>query len=142
MKNILRHFPKQLLRKEELKPTIHPKIKNFTTEKQFNESKGNAQLVDQKTGAVLKERREIYTTEKEFHKSEGNAVLVDEKTGIILQFKGELHTIEGWKPFSEEELLDFLSGAAISSDAAGSEKPTILTLFLLSFKTEETQCVG
>ena len=111
MKNILRHFPKQLLRKEELKPTIHPKIKNFTTEKQFNESKGNAQLVDQ-------------------------------KTGIVLQFKGELHTIEGWKPFSEEELLDFLSGAAIISDAAGSEKTTILTLFLSSFKTEETQCVG
>ena len=97
--------------------------------------------MDQKTGAVLKERREIYTTEKEFHKSEGN-VLVDEKTGIVLQFKGELHTIEGWKPFSEEELLDFLSGAAIISDAAGSEKTTILTLFLSSFKTEETQCVG
>jgi len=37
--------------------------------KKINESKGNAQLVDRKTEAVLKERREIYTAEDKFHKS-------------------------------------------------------------------------
>jgi predicted NACHT family NTPase len=101
--------------------------------KKFNESKGNAQL---------KERREIYTAEDKFHNSDGNAVLVDEETGIVLQFKGELHTIEDSKTFSETELLENIRGAAINSDAAGSGKTTILTRFLSSFKTEETQYVG
>ena len=99
----------------------------FKTQQKFDDSNGNAVLVNEETGIVLQFKgslnaiNEIVERDNTLHSRPKHYAM-----GVESNSNEDKH---GPKPFSEEDLLDEVRGVAIISDTAGMGKSTILTRF-------------